>query len=237
MTENWTCPFCEHHSTISSENVDDIACENYTLSKDGLKSLRGRFVVCPNPDCKKLCLSLRLHKALFRNGRRTILPTITHSWNLIPDSMAKAYSSEIIPQAIIEDYEEACKIKNLSPKSSATLARRALQGMIRDFWKVKKPTDHKGKWTLWHEIQAIKDLPELGSGVWTAIDALRTIGNIGAHMEEDINIIINVEPEVADKLIWLIEFLLDKWYIQRHETTIKLAEIVGIADSKTEKKA
>ena len=34
-----------------------------------------------------------------------------------------------IPQ-LMDDYEEACAIVNLSPKASATLSRRCLQGMI-----------------------------------------------------------------------------------------------------------
>ena len=31
--------------------------------------------------------------------------------------------------------------------------------------------------------------------MWQAIDAVRSIGNIGAHMEKDINLIVDVDPE------------------------------------------
>ena len=72
-------------------------------------------------------------------------------------------------------------IRDLSPKASATLARRALQGMIRDYWKVSK-----GR--LIDEIDAIKE--KVDPITWKAIDAIRRIGNIGAHMEKDINVII-----------------------------------------------
>lgn len=157
-------------------------------------------------------------------------------WDLIPDSTAKVYSPEIVPPVVIEDYVEACKIKSLSPKASATLARRTLQGMIRDFWKIKKPREHKGQWTLWNEIQAIKDKLDLGMGVWKAIDAVRKVGNIGAHMEEDINVIVDVEPEEAEKLIWLIEFLIERWYIQRYEVQQQLAEVAQIARDKDDQK-
>ncbi|WP_372445280.1 hypothetical protein [Clostridium estertheticum] len=36
---------------------------------------------------------------------------------------------------------------------------------------------------------------------WEAIDAVRTIGNIGAHMEKDINQIVDVESSEAALLI------------------------------------
>jgi len=32
---------------------------------------------------------------------------------------------------------------------------------------------------------------------WQAIDSVRHVGNIGAHMEKDVNLIIDVDPEEA----------------------------------------
>jgi hypothetical protein len=40
-----------------------------------------------------------------------------------------------------------------------------------------------------------------------AIDIVRNIGNIGAHMEADINVIVDVDPDEAQTLIELIETL------------------------------
>lgn len=236
MRQNWTCPFCKHPSTIGDDDVDDIRGENYTRSVDGYKSVRGRFVVCPNPDCKKLSFTLGLLEVkLDEVNRRVETKKITHFWHLIPDSEAKVYSRDIVPSAIIDDYEESCKIKGDSPKASATLSRRALQGMIRNFWGIKKPQDHKGLWTLKNEIEAIKDLVD--PDVWAAIDAVRDVGNIGAHMELDVNVIIDVEPEEATKLIGLIELLIEEWYINRYERKQRLTEIKKIADDKKVLKA
>lgn len=236
MRQNWTCPFCKHPSTIGNDDVDIINSENYKGSADGYKSLRGRFVVCPNPDCKKLTLNLGLYKAVYNSyNHRVVTDKITHFWNLIPDSEAKVYSKDIVPSAIINDYEESCKIKNYSPKASATLSRRVLQGMIRDFWNVKKPQNFKGYWTLKNEIEAIKDLVD--PDVWAAIDAVRDVGNIGAHMELDVNIIIDVEPEEATKLIGLIELLIEEWYINRYERKQRLQQIKKMADDKKVLKA
>ena len=231
MRQNWTCPFCKHPSTIGDDDVDSVSGENYTGSVDGFKSVRGRFVVCPNPDCKKLTFTLGLFEAKYNQNRnRVTTDKVVNYWHLIPSSEAKVYSTDIVPKAVVNDYEEACKIKSDSPKASATLARRALQGMIRDFWEVKKPASHKGLWTLKNEIEAINDLVD--PDVWEAIDAVRNIGNIGAHMELDVNVIIDVESEEATKLIGLIELLIEEWYINRHERRLRLTEIKKIADDK-----
>ena len=45
------------------------------------------------------------------------------------------------------------------------------------------------------EIDAIKD--KVDPLTWKSIDATRKIGNIGAHMEKDINLIVDVDPKEA----------------------------------------
>jgi len=64
------------------------------------------------------------------------------------------------------------------------------------------------------------------------------IGNIGAHMERDINLVIDVEPQEAALLIGLIETLLVEWYINRHERQQRMAKLVAVAaEKKADKKA
>lgn len=141
---------------------------------------------------------------------------------LKPNSLAKQFP-DYIPDAIRNDYEEACAIVNLSPKASATLSRRCLQGMIRDFWKIKESNLAKSIEKLEGQITA----PQ-----WKVIDGVRRIGNIGAHMENDINLIVDIEPDEAQKLIKLIEHLLEQWYINRHEQEQLYDDIIGIDASK-----
>jgi hypothetical protein len=95
--------------------------------------------------------------------------------------------------------------------------------MIRDFWKVSK-----GR--LVDEIDAIKD--KLDTETWEAIDAVRKIGNIGAHMEKDINVIVDVDPKDAQLLIGLIELLVKDWYIAKHNRQERLKEIVTVSEAK-----
>ena len=49
-----------------------------------------------------------------------------------------------------------------------------------------------------------------------AIGHVRRIGSIGAHMEKDINLILDVEPDEAQALIDLIELLFEEWYVASH---------------------
>lgn len=131
---------------------------------------------------------------------------------------------------------EACRIRELSPKASATLSRRCLQGMIRDFCGIKK-----GR--LIDEINELKrrvDEDRAPKGVSDdsveAVDAVRKIGNIGAHMEKDINLIIDVDPEEAQVLVELIETLFDEWYVEREKRKNRFAKIGAIAAAKDEQK-
>lgn len=65
-----------------------------------------------------------------------------------------------------------------------------------------------------------------------AIDHVRKIGNIGAHMEKDIGLIIDIDSEEAQLLIELIETLFDEWYIARKQRTDRLASIAALRASK-----
>jgi hypothetical protein len=149
-------------------------------------------------------------------------PKPLQMWNLIPPSRAKVFP-DYVPQPIRDDYVEACAIRDLSPKASATLSRRCLQGMIRDFWKIVKAR-------LLDEIEALED--KVDAQTWAAIDAVRKIGNIGAHMEKDINVIVDVDPNEAQVLIELIELLVKDWYVVRHDREERLKSIVQVAKAK-----
>ena len=67
-----------------------------------------------------------------------------------------------------------------------------------------------------------------------AIDHVRKIGKYGAHMEKDVNLVINVEPHEAQKLIELIELLFHEWYVQREIRKERLAALKQISDEKEE---
>jgi len=219
---NWTCPHCQRHVTITNT----ICGEHTTLyhkNADGRLTLATTFIVCPNPECNKYTLEAQLHKSHWDGIGNEILDDLVKKWRLVPPSSAKVFP-EYIPKPLIDDYTEACLIKENSPKASATLSRRCLQGMIRDYWSVKPAR-------LVDEIEAIKE--QTDHLTWEAIDAVRKVGNIGAHMEKDINLIVDVEPNEAELLINLIETLFHDWYVNREERKRRLQSIVDIGSQKT----
>jgi hypothetical protein len=225
MAFNWNCPHCKTKTTINKDDISEDESNLHIKNTDGTKSADVTWIVCPNTECKKLSLYVSLHEYTFRPNiweRGNLI----RQWTLLPDTKANVYP-DYIPTAIRQDYEEAYSILELSPKASATLSRRCLQGMIRDFWGVKK-----GR--LVDEINAIED--KVDPLTWKSIDAIRKVGNIGAHMEKDINLIIEVEPKEAQLLIQLIEMLFEEWYIHRYERELKLKSIVGVAETKDEAK-
>jgi hypothetical protein len=104
--------------------------------------------------------------------------------------------------------------------------------MIRDFCKISKPT-------LNQEIEALRKAVENNSapaGVTPesvdGIDAVRRVGNIGAHMESDVNTIIDIDSGEAQILIGLVETLFEDWYVARHKRTQRFASVKALADNK-----
>jgi hypothetical protein len=69
-----------------------------------------------------------------------------------------------------------------------------------------------------------------------AIDHVRQIGNTGAHMEADINVIVDVEPDEAQLLIELVELLFVEWYVARESGGDRLAKLKAIVAAKKRQK-
>lgn len=218
----WTCPFCETNSTLTSENRSIGQLSFDDGAKEGALELHFGTVTCPNKKCREYEI-----KATLRKPHSATSSTTLQTWSLRPQSHAKVFP-DYIPGPIREDYEEACAILDLSPKASATLSRRCLQGIIRNFWGVSKAR-------LVDEIDELND--RIDPSTWAAIDAVRKIGNIGAHMEKDINLVIEVEPSEAKLLTGLIEILLADWYVARKKREDHLAEIVALGKKKDDAKA
>lgn len=223
---NFTCPFCNQPTTITDPNLfeswERIVIEDSKKGKVGFKIYA---ITCPNIHCNNLYLKVSLTDAQSTQWGWRFGKTL-ESWNLLPESQAKVLP-EYVPTPIKEDYYEACRIRDLSPKASATLSRRCLQGMIRDFWKISKRT-------LKQEVDSLEE--KVDKATWEAIDSVREVGNIGAHMEKDINTIIDVEPKEAQLLIELIETLVADWYVSNNDKNERLKKVKLLANLKTSMK-
>lgn len=223
---SWRCPFCNHDTIITNQNYRSGYVGLDVDNKHGTRMAYITYIVCPNQECKEFTMEVHLYRASYISISKNFIPVDNNSclkvWKLIPASEARVFP-DYIPLPIRKDYEEACLIRDLSPKASATLSRRCLQGIIRDFWGISK-----GR--LVDEIEAIKG--KVDPLTWDAIDTVRSVGNIGAHMEKDINIVIDVEPEEAGLLIGLIENLISDWYIAKYEREQRFKNIVQLKVAK-----
>lgn len=210
------CLFCDcavpnHENTFREDEHYFLIRRPHFASEENLSDkITIQTMNCPN--CHKVSIDIV--------GVGSQFPNRIMHFN--PISLAKAYP-DYIPLTIRSDYEEAHAILNLSPKASATLSRRCLQGMIRDFWEISKAR-------LVDEIDSLKDLVDPSTK--KVLDALRKLGNIGAHPEKDVNLIVDIEPNEARKLLKFIELLMQKWYIERHDNEQLLQDILDLDKDK-----
>jgi len=179
----WKCPYCRTHSVITKKlhriNFHRICTYSSKYENIGIAS---EVIECPNDECNEIVVNVFMVGMVEDEmGRRCIdVNNIFGEWNILPGSKAMRLPS-YVPEAIRKDYEEACRILNDSPKASATLARRCLQGIVRDFWDI--PKNKRGN--LSAELNHLRE--SIDDATWDIIEAIRKIGNIGAHMEEDVN--------------------------------------------------
>lgn len=214
MEDTFKCPFCGQLMPVTRQTEFKFhACFgeiNNSLSDEPYALVT--IHRCLNKKCQKETVSIQGYNGYMNDKHYSVYPQAVYR-----------NFPECVPEAVRTDYEEACLIRKISPKAAATLARRCLQGMIRDFWEI---ADN-------NLASAINKLEgKIRVSQWNAIDAVRKIGNIGAHMEKDINTIIDVDPNEIQLLIDLIELLIDKWYIARNEEEDMYRRLKEIADNK-----
>ena len=95
--------------------------------------------------------------------------------------------------------------------------------MIRDFWGVSKDR-------LADELKVIKD--ECDPELYGAMLGLKGVGNIGAHPERDVNLIVDVEEGEVDALLELLRILDREWYVGRARRAESLSAVIALSSAK-----
>jgi DNA-directed RNA polymerase subunit RPC12/RpoP len=143
-----------------------------------------------------------------------------------PGDQERIDFSGYVPPALLRDYEEAQKVIDASPKASAMLGRRCLQGLLREQFGVERKS-------LDQEIDYVLRSNLLPSYLGDDLDAIRLIGNFAAHpmKSERTGEILDVEPGEAHWTIKVLEGLFDFCFVapfraqlRRHELNEKLKE-------------
>lgn len=223
------CAFCNQIFALNQTTYKEVFM-NFTsgsfpkqdgINYPGLVKAPGgcvlKFFKCPNDECNIVSIFFEGNDSFNFQSDKWIFPDYRVSE--LPN---------YVPESIRRDFNEACRILELSPKASATLSRRALQSMIRDFHRVvNQPNLHQ-------EILSIRD--RIDADEFDALMALKSIGNIGAHSEKNINVLIDVDPVEARQLIELIELFVDEWYTKREQRKLKLERVKEIGNKKQDEK-
>lgn len=216
--KTFSCPHCGTviEQTDSNTQIHQV---EFSLSDPAAKS-RVRIINCALKVVYRYCPLCEKYAVRISNDNHySGIPPFSFSQPPVTGFNVPEY----IPDSIKSDYYEANAIVDLSPKASATLARRCLQGMIRDFWGITEKT-------LFKEIEALES--KIPADQWSVINGLRRLGNIGAHMESDVNTIVDIDTDEARKLLKLIELLFKDWYVQRHEREVLYNEIIAADQEK-----
>ena len=176
------------------------------------------------PACNRM--NLFLVNCLIDWGRVTSIVEVLSSVPIRPRGSNRVPCPPEVPTHLAEDYTEACLVLPESPKASAALSRRCLQGLLREAAKVRHGN-------LADEIQEVIDKGHLPSHLIGIIDAIRQIGNFAAHplKSKSTGEILPVEPQEAEWNLDVLEALFDFYYVQpvtiakkRAELNVKLKE-------------
>lgn len=236
---DFNCPHCDvpFHLTPENHSVHiQQARMNLTgfgdRPREGLNDFRlvTLLYTCPNRSCGLSSIFFEIRTdyeeprgiAVGDEANQVQWRRLLRKVQIVPPPKPKVRDlPATVPPVVRQDYEEARLIRDISPKASAALARRCLQGMIRDRYQISART-------LNLEIEKLKG--KVDEQRWKAIDSLRDIGNIGAHPEKDVSVIIDISASDAAESLRFVEILIDDWYVNRHVKDSIENEIIRIAD-------
>ncbi len=217
-TRNWQCPSCGLEVTVSGDQSQQAVIRVDSDQPGAGRLFNVSVFACPN----RLCTSMHASVVMYgldrdASGRVRVTERPQREWELLPGPEGRRLPP-VVPEAIAAEFSQASRILEISEPAAATLARRCLQALVRDFWNVKKGF-------LSDELNAIR--PQMDPEIWEAIDAVRNTGNIGKHFEKGANLVVDVDPNEPAVLLRLIEYLVEEWYVARHRRQQRLAAIKG----------
>jgi uncharacterized protein DUF4145 len=233
--ESWKCAHCGAHILLDRLDIDDNQ-RAFTLqfAADKVFAERLQTLACRN--CRKITSIFSLSRVqLDSTGNITrdpsnhsnVITNVTYrTIQVLPTSSAPKFPDSVrVPAPITKDLEEAHAIRDLSPRAAAVLGRRCVQSIMRDYYEVKKQR------TLHAEIESARSKGMPGA-LFDALMAVKLLGNIGAHPEQDIDLIVDVAEDEVAVLLDVVEHLVANTYVKRADEEALLRKVKEIADAK-----
>jgi len=156
------------------------------------------------PSCGKWIIDF-VHSFVRRSTRHPPFEAGVERVRLYPQASARPCPAEV-PPTIAKDFIEASQVLPLSANASAALSRRCLQAVLRDAAKVKPQTLEK-------EIDEVVAGGLLPTAVAADLDAVRVVGNFGAHPGKGSEV-IDAEPHEAEWNLDVLDELFEEFYVK-----------------------
>lgn len=134
-----------------------------------------------------------------------------------PEGLQRRAIPDMVPDAVGQDYKEAALVLDRSPRASAALSRRALQGLLTE-----QGFKHSNLST-----QIDLALPGLAEPLKSDIDAIRQLGNMAAHPMKATQSgeILDVEPGEAEWSLDVLDALFDHYYVEKERSSARRAAL------------
>jgi hypothetical protein len=166
------------------------------------------------PECRKQVIWLNELSGSAVDDHKIIQTTLLypkHVQKVLPDG---------VPRTFADAYLEAQQTLEVSPRASAALSRRTLQQLIREEEGI---VDRN----LYREIGQLLEKNTLPTFLAQDVDAIRHVGNFGAHPETDQNSgeIIEVEPDEAEWVLSVLKALLEFYFVDRARSAARRAAL------------
>lgn len=212
-----TCPHCNKVVSFKDAGAHCYVEENGLLhpyNTTGMvtnwKDVRAEFIhinVSRCPSCQMPVISLNFDD----NGK--------DSTRVVFPFTANRRAPPEVPELIAKDFNESAMVLPYSENASAALSRRCLERMLSDKGYTKSKLSGKVE-------EALKELP---SDLRLQLDAVREVGNFGAHPIKDENSgsIVEVEPIEAEFVLTVLEQLFDYYYVRPKNSRERIDEMNG----------
>ena len=201
---------------MSSENIECPHClvavhvrwnfRALQTVRPGYEDLGWHALTTPCASCNELIVRI-VKRVLTDDEERVVIDRLVHP----PGRSRPTVDSEAIPQALKEDYLEACEVLEISPKASAVLSRRVLQGILKE-----QGYDSRNLHQQIIDVLAEDGPAALPGSLRDTIDVIRHFGNFSAHpiTQETTLQLVDVEPDEAEWCLQIVEELFRHYYVE-----------------------
>ena len=190
------CPFCLHDIAPTWQpmfSTTDELGRSRQIPERALISNRGKeritvkveWLICPNLDCRQVVGQVsRQYFAPYIDPKET-----EETWIALPKKGALPKIDPLMPAPMRQDYIEAWRILEDSPRMSSVLSRRILADLLKNY-------AGKTQYGLKQQIDAFVEDSQHPSRIRENLHYLREMGDFSAHTQQE-----QTQPEEARPVI------------------------------------